>query len=67
MYIGDKFGSGNGIWKEVIMVVSLNANENSPLVKLRAIAYKVNFYPLIDFVHLYIIKFFYTSFELQSF
>ena len=44
------------------------ATEKSPFVKLRAIAFKVNFYPLIDFVHLYIIKFFIplSSFSLFS-
>ena len=43
------------------MVGSLIATEKSPLVKLRAIAPKVNFYPLVDFVHpcyLHIINFF---------
>ena len=51
-YIGDKFGSGNGIWKQVPMVGSIVATEKSPLFKLRAIAHKANFYPLVDFVHL---------------
>ena len=43
------------------MVASLVASVKSPLVKLRAMAHKVNFYHLIDFVHLcylHIIKFF---------
>ena len=34
------------------MVGSLVVTEKSPLVKLRAIAHKVKFYPLDDFVHL---------------
>ena len=42
------------------MVGSLVATEKSPLVKLRAMAHKVIFYPLVDFAHLcylHIIKF----------
>ena len=45
------------------MVVSLVATEKSPLFKLRAIAYKVNCYPFIDFV----LKFCYRSYGLPSF
>ena len=35
------------------MVGFLVATEKSPLVKSRALAHKVNFYPVVDFVHLY--------------
>ena len=52
------------------MVGSNVATEKSPLFKLRAIAHKANFYPLVDFVHLchlHIIKFFLSLFRASVF